>query len=136
MPVARNIRLLAWFHFWGDFRPYAPIAILYFAQISGSYALGMSIFAATRLAQSMLEVPTGIYSDKIGRKKTLVLGAVTGVFSLIFYAIGGTYLALLTGAIFEGLARAFYSGNNEALLHDTLAEMGQRERYAEYLGKT
>jgi MFS family permease len=136
MPVARNIRLLAWFSFWGDFRPYAPIAILYFAQISGSYALGMSIFAATRLAQSVLEVPTGIYSDKIGRKKTLVFGAVAGVFSLIFYAIGGTYLALLTGAIFEGLGRAFFSGNNEALLHDTLAEMGQRERYAEYLGKT
>ncbi len=136
MPVARNIRLLAWFYFWGDFRPYAPIAILYFAQISGSFALGMSIFAATRLAQSVLEVPTGIYSDKIGRKKTMVYGAVAGVFALIFYAIGGTYLALLVGAIFEGLGRAFYSGNNEALLHDTLTEMGQRERFAEYLGKT
>jgi MFS family permease len=136
MPVARNLRLLMWFCFWGDFRPYAPIAIIYFAQISGSFALGMSIFAVTRLAQSLLEVPTGVLSDKVGRKHTVVYGAAAGVFALIFYAIGGTYLALFVGAVFEGLGRAFYSGNNDALLHDTLAEMGQRERFAEYLGKT
>src|SRR5690606_16446038 len=51
-------------------------------------------------------------------------------------AIGGSYLLLITGAIFEGLARAFYSGNNDALLYDTLAEMDQRESFQEYLGKT
>ncbi|MEP6988288.1 MAG: MFS transporter, partial [Chloroflexota bacterium] len=55
---------------------------------------------------------------------------------LTFYAIGGTYWALLTGAIFEGLGRAFYSGNNDALLYDTLVEMEQRETFQEYLGKT
>jgi len=136
MAVARNLRLLMWFNFWGDFRPYGPIAILYFAQISGSFALGMSIFAVTQLTQALLEVPTGIFSDKIGRKKTVVYGAVARVFALTFYAIGGTYLALFVGAVFEGLGRAFYSGNNDALLHDTLAEMGQRERFAEFLGKT
>lgn len=136
MSAARNIRLLGWFNFWADFRPYAPIAILYFSEVSGSYALGMSVFSATMLAQSLFEVPTGVLSDRVGRKQTVVYGAVAGVFALTFYAIGGTYLALITGAIFEGLGRAFYSGNNEALLHDTLAESGQREAYQEFLGKT
>ena len=136
MSVSRNIRLLGWFNFWADFRPYAPIAILYFSQVSGSYALGMSVYSVTMLAQSLFEVPTGILSDRVGRKQTVVYGAVAGVFSLTFYAIGGTYLALLVGAVFEGLGRSFYSGNNEALLHDTLSETGQREAYQEFLGKT
>jgi MFS family permease len=136
MPVSRNIRLLSWFNFWGDFRPYAPIAILYFSQVSGSYALGMSVYSIAMLAQSAFEVPTGIFSDMIGRKKTVVYGAIAGVLSLICYAIGGTYLALVIGGIFEGLGRSFYSGNNDALLYDTLAEMGQREAFNEYLGKT
>jgi len=136
MTVERNIRLLKWFNFWGDFRPYGPIAILYYSQITGSYALGMSVFSAAMLAQSFFEVPTGVLSDMVGRKKTVVYGAVAGVFALIFYAIGGTYAALLIGAIFEGLGRAFYSGNNEALLYDTLAEMGKRETFQEYLGIT
>ena len=136
MSVSRNIRLLGWFNFWAEFRPYAPIAILYFSQVSGSYALGMSIFSTAMLAQSVFEVPTGVLSDRVGRKQTMIFGAVAGVFALTFYAIGGTYLALLIGAIFEGLSRSFYSGNNEALLYDTLAEMEQRTDYQEFLGKT
>lgn len=131
-----NVRLLAWFNFFTDFRLYAPIAILYFAQVSGSYALGMSVFSTVMLAQSLFEVPTGVFSDLIGRKKTVVCGALAGVLSLVCYAIGGTYVALLAGAVFEGLARAFYSGNNDALLHDTLAERGEQARFQEYLGKT
>ncbi len=136
MAVARNIRLLRWFYFWAEFRPYGPIAILYYSQVSGSYALGMSIFSAAMLAQSLLEVPTGVFSDRVGRKWTVVCGAVAGVFALTLYAIGGSFVALLAGAMFEGLGRAFYSGNNEALLYDTLAEMEQRETFPEYLGKT
>jgi len=134
--IARNLTLLGWFNFWADFRPYGPIAILYFAGISGSYALGMSVFSVTMLAQSLFEVPTGVLSDMVGRKRTVVYGAVAGVFSLTFYAIGGTYLALLAGAVFEGLGRAFYSGNNEALLYDTLVEMDRQDDFQQYLGKT
>src|SRR6266542_3847501 len=133
LPVSRNLHLLGWFNFWADFRPYGPIAILYYSQVTGSYAHGMSIFSVAMLAQSLFELPTGVLSDMVGRKRTVVYGAVAGVFALIFYAIGGTYLALLTGAIFEGVGRAFYSGNNDALLYDTLAEMGQRETFQEYL---
>lgn len=136
MSASRNIRLLGWFNFWTDFRLYAPVAILYFSEVSGSYALGMSVYSVVMLAQSLFEVPTGVFSDMIGRKKTVVAGAIAAVLSLTFYAIGGTYLALIVGAIFEGLARSFYSGNNDALLHDTLAEIDQREAFQEYLGKT
>ncbi|MEZ4670150.1 MAG: MFS transporter [Anaerolineae bacterium] len=135
-PVSRNIRLLHWFYFWGDFRPYGPIAILYYAQVTGSYALGMSVFSAAMLSQSLFEVPTGVFSDLIGRKWTVVCGAVAGVFALLFYALGGSYPLLLVGAVCEGIGRAFYSGNNDALLYDTLAELEQRETFQDYLGKT
>jgi MFS family permease len=136
MPTPRNVRLLAWFNFWSDFRPYGPIAILYFSQVAGSYALGMSVWSVAQLSQSLFEVPTGVFSDLIGRKKTIGCGAVAAVLSLSLYAVGGTYVALLAGGMFEGLARAFYSGNNDAFLHDTLAENGNREAFQEYLGKT
>lgn len=136
MSVAVNVHRLSWFNFWTDFRPYAPIAILYFADVSGSYALGMSVYSVTMLAQSIFEVPTGILSDRLGRRGTVIAGAVAAVAAITAYAIGGTYLALLAGAICEGIARAFYSGNNEALLYDTLAELDQRDSFQEALGKT
>lgn len=135
-PLHKNIKLIAWFNFFLSFRLYFPVLIIYFAQVSGSYALGMSVFSVTMIAAALLEIPTGVYSDTIGRKKTLVLGALATLLSTCLYAIGGVYGILVAGAVLEGLARSLYSGNNQALLHDTLAESGQQRAYAEFYGKT
>ena len=71
MKLHKNIKLLSWFNFLLDFKFYAPIAIIYFAKVSGSFALGMSVFSLTMLSSAFFEVPTGVYSDMIGRKKTI-----------------------------------------------------------------
>lgn len=136
MPVARNITLLKWFNFFTDFRFYAPVAILYFTQVAGSFALGMSVFSIHMLSAALLEVPTGVFSDKIGRKWTMVLGAVVSVIGITLYAIGGDYSILVAGAICLGLARSFYSGNNDALLHDTLRDMNKTHEYHHFYGVT
>lgn len=135
LPVSRNIRLLALFNFLLDFRLYAPIMIIYFEQVIGSYVLAMSILSVTMLSAAALEVPTGIISDRIGRKKTVVVGALASLAAVTCYAIGGSYTVLVIGAMFEGLERSLFSGNNDALLHDTLNEMGQKGEFAHQLGR-
>lgn len=132
----RNITLLTWFNFFTDLRLYAPIAIIYFAQVTGSYALGMSVFSIVFISSALFELPTGIISDYIGRKKTLMLGAFAAVLYSIFYAAADSYMFLIIGAIIEGLSRSFYSGNNDALLYDTLKQNKKEHEYDEYMGKT
>jgi MFS family permease len=134
--MERNIRLLSWFNFFTDFRLYAPFAILYFTEISGSFALGMSVFSITMLSNAIFEVPTGILSDRVGRQKTMLLGAVSTCMSIIWYATGHSYLFLCIGAVLEGIGRAFYSGNNDALLYDTVHALGKKDSFHDILGKT
>lgn len=136
MFIHKNIKILTWFNFLTDFRFYAPIAIIYFAKVTGSYALGMSIFSTVMIASAVFEVPTGIFSDYIGRKNTVILGSIASISCIALYAIGGSYWMLFFGALLEGLSRAFYSGNNDALLHDTLSDIGKRDDYHIYFGKT
>ncbi len=136
MGISRNITLFKWFNFFTDFQLYAPIEILYFAQVTGSYVAGMSIFSIMTISAALSEVPTGIFSDFIGRKRTIVLGALSAVVYTVFYAIGGSYIMLAIGAMLEGLSRSFYSGNNDALLHNTVTESGEEHKFHEYLGKT
>jgi MFS family permease len=131
----KNIRWLAWFTFFTDFKLYSPVAIIYFSDVAGSYALGMSIFSVAMITSALLEIPTGVFSDFIGRRKTVILGAAAAVLYSIFYALGGSYGLLFIGTVFEGLARSFYSGNNDALLYDTLSETGEEHKYDEFLGK-
>lgn len=132
----RNVRLLSLFNFLIGFTFFAPLAIIYFAKVSGSYTLGTSIFGIMMLSAAIFEVPTGVLSDKVGRRHTLILGSWARVFAFIFYAVGLSYWFLVVGAILEGLSRAFYSGNNDALLYDTLADDGKEKDYKEHLGKT
>lgn len=131
----KNIKLLSWFNFFVDFVFYAPVAVLYFAHVTGSYALGMSIFSVVRIFSALFEVPTGVFSDMIGRKNTVVAGACSSVLSVVLYAFGGSYWMLFAGAILEGLGRSFYSGNNDALLHDSLVQTNAQEEYHRHFGK-
>jgi MFS family permease len=131
----RNIKLLTWFNFFTDFKLYAPIAIIYFSRISHSYALGAAVFSIAYITSAILDVPTGIFADRIGRKTTVMLGALFAVLYVVFYAIGINFWILAIGAFFEGISRALYSGNNAALLHNILSEEGLEEEYHHFSGK-
>lgn len=133
--INRNVKLLTWFNFFTDFKLYAPVAIIYFAKVTGSYAIGMSIFSIAMISSALFELPTGIYSDVIGRRKTVILGALAAIIYSTFYAVGGSFIFLAIGAVFDGLSQSFYSGNNDALLHDSLTDDGSIDRYSEFLGK-
>jgi len=135
MGAQKNIKLLAWHNFFTDFQLYSAIAILYFVHVTGSIALGMSIYSIASISDALFEVPTGILSDMVGRKNTIVLGSIASVAYAVCYAIGGSYWILALGAVFQGISVAFYSGNNDALLHDSLKESGNEKKYHTFLGK-
>jgi MFS family permease len=96
----------------------------------------MTIFSIITISTALFEVPTGIFSDMIGRRNTIILGAATSVVFTALYALALNFWILALAALLEGLATSFYSGNNEAFLYDTLLEEKQEHRYAEFLGKT
>ncbi len=134
--VLRNIKLLYLYDFFSDFRFYYPIEILYFSEIAGSYALGMMVWGVMSVSSSLFEVPTGIFSDYIGRRKTIILASIACVMSVFCYALGLSYWFLILGAVLQGLSRSFFSGNNEALLHDSLKEKDMQNEYHHFHGKT
>ena len=131
----KNVKLMSIFNFLIGFNLFWPIAIIYFSKVSGSFTLGASILGIIMLAATVFELPTGVLSDLVGRKYTIVLGTWARVFAFLFYAIGLSYWFLVIGAIFEGLSRAFYSGNNDAFLYDTLADENMESEFHEYQGK-
>ncbi len=134
MKLAHNIQLLSWFTFLTYFRFYYAIAILYFVFVTNSYALAISIFSITQITQALFEIPAGIFSDVFGRKRTLVSGAVATVIGVVLFAIGQSYIYLVVGAIFEGVSRALFSGNNDAFLYETVENIDQKQNYHQILG--
>ncbi len=129
MKTCPNIRRLTVFNICYNFRLYSVLAVIYFAQVTHAYALALSIFSVAQISQAVCEVPFGYYSDKFGRANCLRVGAAASLFSIVLYAIGQNYAILILGAVCEGITRAAFSGNNDALLYETLQEAGRQNEY-------
>jgi MFS family permease len=135
MSITRNIPLMAWHNFFTELRPFAALAAVYFADVAGSYTEGMMVFSVIMLSSLLFEVPTGILSDRIGRKATLFLGSLTYAASMLCYALASDLTLLLLGAAIGGLSDALVSGNNNALIYETLDQSGQKNRFRDVWGK-
>ncbi len=130
-----NMRIMGLLNLLMDFKLYGAFAIIYYSEISNSMMLGMSIFSITMISAAIFEFPTGIIADKIGRKNTVIMGCINSLIYAIILALTNSYTGLVVAAIFEGLERAFFSGNNTAFIYDTLKENDKENEYKHYLGK-
>jgi len=132
MKIRRNILLFKLNCLFGDLWPLSALAVVYFQQITGSWALALGIFSIMNIVQSLAEVPTGIISDRIGRRKTMIVSALMFFVSFIALALAGNFgtgYLLTIGAIIWGVAEAFASGTDDALIYETMQELRKEDKY-------
>jgi MFS family permease len=132
----RNIRLMGWHNFFTDFRLFGPFIVIYFAQVSGSWTLAMAVLSVQMVTAAALEIPTGILSDRLGRKKTLLAGSCFSVLAFSLYAVAPSFAILILGGFAEGVARSLFTGNNTALIYDSARETDDEAQYHHLLGRT
>lgn len=137
--LRRNLDILAWNTFFAELRLYYPVAVLAFDAVSGSFTSAMSVFAVMSVSQALFEIPTGIFSDKIGRRMTLIVGALAEVIGAaciaLAFSVPHGILMLYAAGFFIGLGNAMFSGNNEALLYETLSYYRCTHENAKMLGR-
>jgi MFS family permease len=95
----------------------------------------MSVFSIASLVQLLADIPTGLLADRFGRRPVITFGSAVSLLFTLCYAFGGSYPALVAGAVLEGLARALFSGTDTALLYESLAEAKVEARYGAVLGR-
>lgn len=132
-PIYANIRLFKIEAFLSGFWPLSTLAIIYFEQITHSYAVAMLVWSVVNLTQTFAEVPTGIYSDKIGRCNTLIVAVCAILICFLLWALAGQLnlmWLLFAGAFFRGICDSFLSGDREALMYETMQELQQKEDFS------
>lgn len=134
--LQHNMRALFRFTFLSNVQPYYVVLVLYFAHVLHSYALAASVWAFVQIAQAVLEIPTGVISDRISRVFSLQLGAIASLCGLLIYALSTSYLILLIGAALQGLSFALFSGNNNAIMYDSARSVGKKDDFHSYYSKT
>lgn len=77
----------------------------------------------------LLEIPTGVFGDLHGKKKSVLWGyALTAVGTVVYTLTPNIYLFALSELIFA-FGVAFISGAKEALVYEISKELGLEEKY-------
>ena len=87
MEQGKNIKLFALFTFFSSINFAAPILLIFFQNITHTYTLAGSIVSIVLISTAIFEIPTGVFSDFIGRKKTMIYGVISMLISLIIYIL-------------------------------------------------
>ena len=82
----------------------------------------------------LMEVPTGAVADIFGRKISRVLGRAFSLISVVLLLAADSFLWFAISFIFTALSNNLESGAGDALIYDSLKEIGEEEKYMRISG--
>jgi len=83
----------------------------------------------------LLEVPTGVIADYLGRKRTLFWASILYAGSLGFYFFGTTFWIFVVAELVAAIGTSLVSGADSAFVYDSLEAEGRESTYTEVMGK-
>ena len=93
--------------------------------------LDATLFVAATLG----EVPTGILADRLGRKRSLSIGAATMGLSTLGWVLAPTVAWVVAAYACLGLGFTFVSGVDDALLFESMRRAGRADAYTQVAGR-
>lgn len=112
-----------------------PIVVPFYESNDLSMKDIMILQAVYSVAIVVLEVPSGYLADVIGRRKTLIIGAVFGTLGFTTYSLSHGFYGFLMAEIILGIGQSCISGADSAMLYDSLLDRGEEKKYTRFEGR-
>ena len=129
--MQKNIDLYPWYQGCRSLLFWQGVWFLYFQnELSAGQAI--LLVAIFDVASALLEVPSGYFSDRFGRRLTLIIGVLAMMSGCLLISLGGSFAIMALGQVLLGAGIAFNSGTDNALLYDSLLATGQQDEVAQH----
>lgn len=133
--LKRNINLMYIRAFISNLAFFLPVMTLFFKQTLNSVTLVALIFSIQAITSIIFEIPTGVFADLFGRKKTLILQSFLSVLAISILAISTNFVMLILFSFIFALKNSLGSGTDQALLYDTLKQLKKEGDYKKIQGR-
>lgn len=87
---------------------------------------------AYHIASLLLELPSGVLADVLGRKKMLVVSTLIRILADLTMILSGSLFTVCLAIGLHAAADSFASGSGDALAYDSMKSVGQEEKYDRY----
>ena len=113
---------------------YIPINVLFLQNNGLSLTEVMILQSIFSVIMVVLEIPTGYFADRYGRKRALVYAALSFFIAMSMYSIGYNFAQFLVAEIFLALGASLTSGTTSAFVYDTLVELKEEQNFKKIFG--
>jgi len=122
-------------HIIGGLAFFVPIIVLFWQENGLTMTKIMVLQSLYSLTIVFLDIPTGYFADKFGRKTSLLFSSLFLFLGIFIYSLGHNFYQFLIAEVLWGTGVSFMSGADSALVYDTLKELKQEEYYKKIWGK-
>ncbi|MCA9563067.1 MAG: MFS transporter, partial [Myxococcales bacterium] len=126
----QNLRLYAWYLGGSSFYAWMPVFFLYFSSLVSVQQV-LLLEALYYLSVVVLEVPSGYFSDRFGRKPTLTIASSALVLAYLAFGLGTSFETLAVAQILLAVGISFNSGTDTSFHLAVLESIGAADTYAD-----
>jgi MFS family permease len=135
--LARNPLLLCVHHaLMMTLFPMAVLTIFQHDHLGLSIAEVMLVQACFGGAVALFEFPSGYLADRIGYRPTIILASFIAIVSWSLYSAATSFISVVIAEMLMGLSLSLVSGTHSAILYESLAELGRKDDFARWFGRS
>jgi len=112
-----------------------PVITLYWLDVGLSMQDIFILQVIFSVAIVVLEVPSGFFADRFGRKYSLMIGMVFGTLGYLAYAVASGFWEFALAELLLAVSISFISGADSAFLYDTLKQYNATARHTKIEGR-
>ena len=113
-----------------------PFLILFFIDAGLSFLQIGTLYAVREISTNILEVPTGIAADSLGRKKTMICSFIFYIISFALFFYSDSYLLFVPAMILFAFGEACRTGTHKAMIFEYLKINNWQDQKVHYYGDT
>ncbi|MBI9067164.1 MAG: MFS transporter [Salinivirgaceae bacterium] len=122
--------------FFKNLRFFEPFFILFFIDKGLTFFQIGTIYATKEIAINILEIPTGVIADALGRKKSMITAFVAYIVAFVIFYFFNTYLLFLLAILFFSVGDALRTGTHKAMIFEYLKINNWLNQKVKYYGNT
>jgi hypothetical protein len=113
-----------------------PFLVLFLLSRGMDYLQIGTLYAIRMVAVNVLEVPSGITADALGRRGTMLTAFGGYLLSFVVFYAGGAFLHFVVAMLLFAVGEAFRTGTHKAMIMSYLASRGWLHLKPQYYGRT
>ncbi len=138
MAITRDLQFykFSMYGFLKNLRFFDPFLLLFFLEKGMSYSQIGMLYAIRHAGIQVLEIPSGVVADLLGRRRAMVGSFLSYIISFVLYFFGDGFWFLALATVLFAAGEAFRSGTHKAMILEYLQINGWEDQKSEYYGHT